>query len=432
VERFSQQALTAPTPQQLTEARHALDDAHQAIKDTMTYLQNVVYRVRGNLRLEEVRYIPIERLLARAIDVFRAQHTQQQLRPRINDMAGVKFIQCDPIKIQQLLVNAWLYAQHHGAPQKPVFLGIQKTILGYLIPSVKDHIKEVPALYITVGRSRDLPRPKPLYVGATGSGNFQVPETTEDLALLDNQHIVDAHYGSVELIHENGNVRTQVYVIPIHLREVRPSMMDLPQMDVEYIMPENKAVHPEETALLKRLQDETPVDMALAAKAIMYIKKYHGYVKRKSGEPFYLHPIAATAIILDYTEDQSAILATLLHDTVEDTPLTLSEIGVVFGPEVAAIVNKVTHLDGQFHRISMDAHENVRQLLEESDVRVLQVKLADRTHNMRTIEGHSSIEKQKKIAEETLHFFMPMAKHLGLKQIEEELQVLIAAVMKKR
>jgi hypothetical protein len=432
VENFSQQALTATTPQQLTEAHHALDDAQQAIKDTMTYLQNVVYRVRGNLRLEEVRYIPIERLLARAIDVFRAQHTQQQLRPRINDMAGVKFIQCDPIKIQQLLVNAWLYAQHHGDPQKPVFLGIQKTILGYLIPSVKDHIKEDPALYITVGRSRDLPRPKPLYVGATGSGNFQVPETTEDLALLDNQHIVDAHYGSVELIHENGNVRTQVYVIPMHLREVRPSMMDLPQMDVEYIMPENKAVHPEETALLKRLQDETPVDMALAAKAIMYIKKYHGYVKRKSGEPFYLHPIAATDIILDYTEDQSAILATLLHDTVEDTPLTLSEIGVVFGPEVAAIVNKVTHLDGQFHRINMDAHENVRQLLEESDVRVLQVKLADRTHNMRTIEGHSSIEKQKKIAEETLHFFMPMAKHLGLKQIEEELQVLIATVMKKR
>ena len=155
-------------------------------------------------------------------------------------------------------------------------------------------------------------------------------------------------------------------------------------------------------------------------------------MKRKSGEPFYLHPIAATDIILGYTEDQSAILATLLHDTVEDTPLTLSEIGVVFGPEVAAIVNKVTHLDGQFHRINMDAYENVRQLFEEADVRVLQVKLADRTHNMRTIEGHSSIEKQKKIAEETLHFFMPMAKHLGLKQIEEELQVLIATVMKKR
>lgn len=76
--------------------------------------------------------------------------------------------------------------------------------------------------------------------------------------------------------------------------------------------------------------------------------------------------------------------------------MTLAEIGVVFGPDVAAIVNKVKHLDGQFRRISMDAHENIRQLLEETDARVLQVKLADRTHNMRTIQGHPSLEKQKK------------------------------------
>jgi (p)ppGpp synthase/HD superfamily hydrolase len=171
--------------------------------------------------------------------------------------------------------------------------------------------------------------------------------------------------------------------------------------------------------------------MELAAKAIGYIKKYHRLSKRNTGEPFYLHPIAATDIIVNYTEDQETIFATLLHDSVEDTPLTLSEIGVVFGPEVAAIVNKVTHLDGQFHRIKMNMQENVRQLLEEADMRVLQVKLADRLHNMRTIRGHVP-DKQKKIAEETLHFFVPIAIRLGLKQIEEELQVLIAAVMQKQ
>jgi Na+/proline symporter len=430
VKNFSQQALTAATPQQLAEAQHALNDVYQVIKDTMMYLQNVVYRVRGHLRLEEVNYIRIERLLARAIEVFGAQHTQQQPRPRINDMTGLQFIQCDPIKIQQLLVNAWLYTQQHSEPQKPIFVDMQRTTLGYLIPSVKNYIKEVPALYIAVGRSRSLPQPKSLYVGATGPGNFQVPERVEDLMLLDNQHIVDAHYGSAELVHEDGNVSTQIYVIPIHLREVRPSMMDLPQMYVGHTMPEDKNVYPEETALLKRLQEETSVDMTLAEKAIEYIKKYHGLSKRNTGEPFYLHPIAATDIIINYAEDQAAVFATLLHDTVEDTPLTLSEIGVVFGPEVAAIVNKVTHLDGQFYRIKMNTQENVRQLIEEADVRVLQVKLADRLHNMRTIEGHKP-DKQKKIAEETLHFFVPMARHLGLKQIEEELQTLITEVMKK-
>lgn len=99
--------------------------------------------------------------------------------------------------------------------------------------------------------------------------------------------------------------------------------------------------------------------MTLAQKTIKTIKKYHAHVKRKSGEPFYLHPIAATEILLDYTQDQAAVLATLLHDTAADTSLTLPEIGVIFGPDVAAIVNKVTHLDGQFHRIKMAPHENI-------------------------------------------------------------------------
>lgn len=109
----------------------------------------------------------------------------------------------------------------------------------------------------------------------------------------------------MKLIKEDGGALTQVYVVPTHLREARPSMMDLPQMEVSGMDSEiSKAVIPKETALLKRLQNETSVDMELAEKAIMYIKKYHGPVKRKSGEPFYLHPIAATEILLDYTEDK--------------------------------------------------------------------------------------------------------------------------------
>ena len=431
VVHFAQQTQTLATPTQIPTIRRALEEAHQSLEDTMTYLKNVVYRVQGHLRLE-VNYIHIDRLLARAIEVFRAQHTQQQLRPRIHNTTEVQFIQCDAVRIQQLMVNGWLYAQQYGGLQQPVFLGIQATSLGYFIPSIKDYIKEVPALCITISNHRALPQPKPLYMGALGNTDLQIPETAEGLPLLDNQHIVDAHYGTIELVREQDGSLTQIYVIPIHLREVRPDMMDLSQMEVGSLKDIHNEVHPEETALLKRLEAETAVDMALAEKAIMYIKKYHASVKRKSGEPFYLHPIAATNILLDYTEDQSATFATLLHDTIEDTPLTLSEIGVVFGPETAAIVNKVTHLDGQFHKIKLDAYENIRQLLEETDMRVLQVKLADRLHNMRTIEGHSFIEKQKEIAEETLNFFVPMARYLGLKQLEEELQELIATVMERQ
>ncbi len=432
VETFSQQALAVTTPKQLTAVSHALEEVNLTLKDAMVYLQNVIYRVQGHLRLE-VKTVGIEDLLARAMNVFKAQNTQKQLQPRINNTTNIQALQCDPKRIQQLLVNAWLYAQQEHGPEKPVFLSIQETTLGYPIPSLKDYIKETPALCITVGNVRTLPQPKKLYMGAVGNTPLKVPHSMEALPLLDNQQIVDAHYGAIEFTKINEKTLTQVYVIPVHLREIRPSMMDLPQMEAGNREEKaSRVVLPEEVALLKKLYKDTPIDIELAKKAIMYIKKYHGYMKRKSGEPFYLHPIAATEILLAYTQDQAAILATLLHDTVEDTPLTLAEIGVIFGPEVASIVNKVTHLDGQFRRIRMDTHENVRQLLEETDVRVLQVKLADRLHNMRTIQGHPQIAKQKKIAEETLHFFVPIARYLGLQQIEEELQELITIVMKKR
>jgi Na+/proline symporter len=432
VTRFSQQALALTSPQQLTTVGHALGEVQQALKDTMEYLRNVVYRVQGHLQLK-VATVRIEGLIAATLAVLKAQHTDTLPRPRIRNIADAQVLQCDVQKVQQLLVNALLYAQQHNNLRQLVFLGLQETALAYPIPSVKDYIKEIPALCITISSVDVLPKPKKLYMGTIGNTSFQVPQAMEDLPLLDNQHIVDAHYGAVELIKANDGTLTQVYVIPIHLREVRPSMMDLPQMEVGSMGEAvSQAVLPEETALLQRLQEETSVDMDLAEKAIMYSKKYHAYMKRKSGEPFYLHPIAATEILLDYTEDQAAVFATLLHDTVEDTPLTLAEIGVVFGPAVATIVNKVTHLDGQFRRISMNAHENVIQLLEATDVRVLQVKLADRLHNMRTIEGHTSLAKQKKIAEETLSFFVPIARHLGLQQLEEELQALAAKVLQAK
>ncbi|MEL6413017.1 MAG: HD domain-containing protein, partial [Bacteroidota bacterium] len=237
-----------------------------------------------------------------------------------------------------------------------------------------------------------------------------------------------AHYGSAMFKQSEAGI-TQIYVIPLQLREVRPKMMDIPEMEVGGMGQPLQDVLPEETALLERLRQETQVDMDLVEKAIGAIKKYHASVKRKSGEPFYLHPIAATDILLSYCTDPEAILAALLHDTVEDTVFTLAEMGVVFGTGVAAIVNKVTHLDGQLHRVKMDTLENLQQLLEEQDKRVLQVKLADRLHNMRTIGGHPSLQKQKKVAAETLQFFVPIARYLGIEEVTKELLALCDAVL---
>ncbi len=165
--------------------------------------------------------------------------------------------------------------------------------------------------------------------------------------------------------------------------------------------------------------------------ALEAIKWYHGPVKRHSGEPFYLHPLAVAQIVLDYNQEEATVLGALLHDTVEDTPMLLENIDTLFGPEVARIVDGVTHLESNkdtTYKVKLTNHENVLSLLEVKDRRALYVKLADRMHNMRTIQGHSSYIKQKQIAEETLQFFVPLAERLGLQKAAEELKELCMEV----
>ena len=175
--------------------------------------------------------------------------------------------------------------------------------------------------------------------------------------------------------------------------------------------------------------------MKLVHKALRLIKKYHGPVKRKSGEPFYLHPVMVAKIVASFTPEVDVIVAALLHDIVEDTAVPLAQIELMFNAKISEIVDGATHLDNLsdiIYRLQLEDHENLNQLLEAEDERVLYVKLADRIHNMRTIQFHSSIAKQKKIAGETLSFYVPVAKCLGLEKVAEELKTMSTQVMDKK
>ena len=147
-------------------------------------------------------------------------------------------------------------------------------------------------------------------------------------------------------------------------------------------------------------------------------KQYHGPVNRSSGEPFYLHPLAVAHLVLDYNQDEATVLAALLHDTIEDTPLTGEQLEVRFNKAVRTIVEGVTHFNTHkdtFYKVKLSAAENIRMLLETSDKRVLYVKLADRMHNMQTIQ-HKPYASQRHTAEETLLVYVPLAQKLGLAQ----------------
>ncbi|MBK9148342.1 MAG: bifunctional (p)ppGpp synthetase/guanosine-3',5'-bis(diphosphate) 3'-pyrophosphohydrolase [Flavobacteriales bacterium] len=177
--------------------------------------------------------------------------------------------------------------------------------------------------------------------------------------------------------------------------------------------------------LLRAIKGErTAEDTRLIRKAFNIAVEAHKDQRRKSGEPYIYHPIAVARICAEEIGlGTTSVVAALLHDTVEDTDLTLDDVKDLFGPTVATIIDGLTKISGlQFATDSIQA-ENFRKVLLTlaQDVRVILVKLADRLHNMRTLD-HQPRDKQLKIASETLYLYAPLSHRLGLYSIKSELE----------
>ncbi|GEO15847.1 RelA/SpoT family protein [Microvirga aerophila] len=177
--------------------------------------------------------------------------------------------------------------------------------------------------------------------------------------------------------------------------------------------------------LVERVKRYNPsADEALLNRAYVYAMMAHGNQKRASGDLFFGHPLEVAAILTELKLDEATIAAAVLHDTVEDTEATLEEINKTFGPQIGALVDgltKIKRLDLVSKRAAQG--ENFRKLLLAiaDDVRVLLVKLADRLHNMRTLQFMPP-EKRKRIAEETLDIYAPLAGRMGIQEMREELE----------
>ncbi len=165
-------------------------------------------------------------------------------------------------------------------------------------------------------------------------------------------------------------------------------------------------------------------DEDLLNRAYVYAMKAHGEQTRASGDPYFSHPLEVAAILTDLKLDDATIVAALLHDTIEDTEATRTEIDQLFGPEIGALVEGLTKLK-RLELVSREAKqaENLRKLLLaiSNDVRVLLVKLADRLHNMRTLEFVPPASRRR-IAEETLDIYGPLAGRMGMQEMREELE----------
>ncbi len=177
--------------------------------------------------------------------------------------------------------------------------------------------------------------------------------------------------------------------------------------------------------ILKRLE-ETYIgkDLALLNRAYDFAKKAHANQKRASGEEYFIHPCTVARILADLGLDAATVAAAFLHDVIEDTPVSEGDIKKEFGEEVLELVLGVTKLDKiQFHSKEEEQAENFRKIFVAmaKDIRVIIIKLADRLHNMRSL-NFLSIERQQRMARETLEIYAPLAHRLGISQIKCELE----------
>lgn len=165
-------------------------------------------------------------------------------------------------------------------------------------------------------------------------------------------------------------------------------------------------------------------DISLVQRAYLYSAKVHAGQVRKSGEPYLIHPLEVSYLLTQLRLDEASIATGLLHDTVEDTLATLDELRQLFGNEVSVLVDGVTKLSQiQFDTDEHKQAENFRKMLiaMAKDIRVVLVKLADRLHNMRTLH-HLKESKRRRIAQETMDIYAPLANRLGINWIKSELE----------
>ena len=201
-----------------------------------------------------------------------------------------------------------------------------------------------------------------------------------------------------------------------HLRDEQTAsspIVDLHQVDLRF------------EALLRRVQtNRLNEDVSLIRKAWEFCVKHHEGQMRASGEPYIIHPLEVAEVLAEMKMDATSIAAGLLHDSVGDTPATNDEIAEEFGDQVAHIVEGVTKIDKiQFANREDRQAENVRKMLLAmvSDVRVVLIKLADRLHNMRTLQ-HLQPDRQEAIARETQDIYAPLAHRLGMGKVRGELE----------
>ncbi len=405
-------------------------NSYNKLNSITKYLEEIATHAKDYVRLE-VRNIDINILLQEVLAKIARLNNPSAIT--VFNKTNYKTIECDEKLLKKILIDTIMQIREYSLIKNEIQIHVDSTELWYRLESIKNYTKKIPAIRFmitTLEEFYDLPN---FYMGDTTKAAFTL-HSKQDLYKADIVKIVNAHYGA---LHYNGfnNEHCIIFVVPLRVRDIRPKTMDLEENEflLQEIITDSLDMQKIEIQLIQDIKKKNPnINLKKINQAINLMKKCHAKQKRKSGEPYCLHPLIVTKIVLQFTSDEDTLLAALLHDTAEDTKISLLTIEAMFNPIVVKLVDGVTKFDQGRKKIKLSEHENIQKLIEQEDKRVLMIKIADRIHNMRTITSHPSYEKQKKISEQTLQFYIPMAKALDLPQAVIELQQLVFEILNKR
>ena len=368
------------------------------------------------------------KLIDQAIQYFKQAGIELDLA--IYNCVNPTTITCDVDKIKILIHNVMQLIQHSNTidPEGIVRLYIKDTQIKYRLSVSKDEYKLLPALAFFCTTSKALPMVEPIYNESLDPIPTTIITDESDLYHAEIMRIVTAHYGCL-MVNQTEDHITFSFILPIALKSIRDSIMDQSPASISDIDVTASSIA-QEQELEDLLTEKTTLTRDFIHATIQYVKKCHGNQKRESGEPFYTHPMEVAKILLAETKDPDTIIAALLHDVVEDSKATRSYIRSRFGSNVAEIVNRVTHMGDSFCKMKLTKKENEARIKNFKDIRSVQVKLADRLHNVRTL-NYCPIEKQIKIVQQTLAFYIPFSESVGVTTFTAELKEKCQEILKQ-
>ena len=387
------------------------------------FLRERIYYDRFHIPLS-VTNTSLAAMLDSVIDDFEITHELKLPIFVIDQVKKPIILVCDPIQIKAMLLATLHFIRGYKLVKSSdvIYIYLSATSIKYDMNGDEKWFKKIPAVSITMTTDTKMPVVKETYDELLDVVVPIVPNSEWEIYKKEMGEIADAHYGCM-YIDDNENYMTVNYILPLELDIIRGEVMDSLPESRRFLDASNKTSCQQEEKVINLLVEKTKMDKQFIEDTILFVKKCHGNQKRESGEPFYTHPMHVAEILLEETKDPATILAALLHDVVEDSAISLTYIKARFGNDVAYIVSKVTNFGDTFRKKKMSSNSVYSTLLRHTnqDIRPIQVKLADRLHNVRTLDYRSQ-EKRMKVAKETVSLYVSIAAAIGMEKWAIELR----------